>query len=116
LIVFENELPPLRWEFHSESGAFCVVVCVIVSLFVQQNVSANAPAATLESKPAEALTIEMSTVAACACSAPSPGTGMPRAPTRSSDASAILPSFFGEVERAPSTPGWSGNVRPWRTS
>ena len=45
------------------------MVCVIVSLFVQRNVSANAPAAALESKPAEALTIEMSTVAACACSA-----------------------------------------------
>jgi hypothetical protein len=69
LIAFENELPPFRWpEFQSESGAFWVVVCVIVSLFVQWNVSPNAPAVTLGSKPAEALTIEMSTVAACACS------------------------------------------------
>jgi hypothetical protein len=43
LIAFENELPPFRRpEFQSESGAFWVVVCVIVSLFVQWNVSPNA--------------------------------------------------------------------------
>jgi hypothetical protein len=91
------------------------VVCVIVSLFVERNVSVNAPAAALESKPAEALTIEMSTVAACACSAITKNKGCrENQRDRATYPQSSLP--FSERCTAPSPPGWSGNVRPWRTS
>lgn len=57
--------------FHRESGPFCVDVCVMVSLFVQWNVSPMAPVAAAGSNPWLTPTIEVSTVAARASPATS---------------------------------------------